>query len=91
MYVRSQKNGSLQKFEKMKEKNPEFSSEYEKKILALREGIEMLQNPQKTHRETMDKMISVLDRLEERLTRTEFVCGSSYSMADCVFTCTLAR
>ena len=90
-YVRSQKNGSLEKFEEMKRKNPELTSEYEKKILAVRKGIEILQDPLKTRSETLDRMISVLDRLEERLTSTEFVCGSSYSLADCLFTCTLAR
>merc|ERR1712066_496511 len=61
------------------------------KIKALRQRMEIFQDPLKTQGEALAKMRPVLDQLEERLTRTEFVCGDLYSLADCLYTCTLAR
>ena len=77
--------------EKSKIAKPELSSELEQKIAAVKERMKIFQDPQKTQGEALAKMLPVLDRLEERLGRGQFVCGETYSLADCLYTCTLAR
>ena len=77
--------------EKSKIAKPELSSELEQKIAAVKERMKIFQDPQKTQSEALAKMLPVLDRLEERLGRGQFVCGETYSLADCLYTCTLAR
>ena len=90
-FVNKKMNGSLDKLEKSKITNPELSSELEKKIVALKKRMLIFQDPQKTQSDALAKMMPVLDRLEERLGRSQFVCGESYSLADSLYTCTLAR
>ena len=90
-FISNKMTGSLAKLEKAKIKQPELSSELDKKIAALKKRMEIFQNPQKTQAAALAKMIPVLDVLEERLDRAEFVCGDSYSLADSLYTCTLAR
>ena len=89
--INKKMSGGLAKLEKSKIAKPELSSEFEKKIAGLKERMKIFQDPQKTQGEALAKMLPVLDRLEERLVRAQFVCGETYSLADCLYTCTLAR
>jgi len=89
--INKKMSGGLAKLEKSKIANPDLSSELDKKIAALKERMKIFQDPQKTQDEALAKMMTVLDRLEERLGRAQFVCGETYSLADCLYTCTLAR
>ena len=84
-------NGIIAKLEKDKVAKPELSSELEKKLEGLKARLEIFQEPLKTQAAALAKMTPVLDRLEERLGRAQFVCGESYSLADSLYTCTLAR
>ena len=90
-FINKKMNGSLAKLEKSKITNPELSSELDQKITALKARMMIFQDPQKTQSAALAKMVPVLDRLEERLGRSQFVCGESYSLADSLYTCTLAR
>ena len=68
-----------------------MSSELDKKLHSVKIRLEALQDPEKVQRDSLGKILPVLDRLEVRLGNTEYVCGLEYSLADTVFTCTLAR
>ena len=89
--INKKMSGGLAKLEKSKIAKPELSSEFDQKIADLKERMKIFQDPQKTQGEALAKMTPVLDRLEERLGRAKFVCGESYSLADSLYTCTLAR
>ena len=90
-FINRKMNSELAKMENDKESNPRLSEELEKKISALKERKRIFEDPRGTQSRALAKMIPVLDVLEERLKRTEFVCGDSYSLADSLYTCTLAR
>ena len=89
--INKKMSGGLAKLEKSKIAKPELSSEFDQKIASLKERMKIFQDPEKTQGEALAKMLPVLDRLEERLGRGQFVCGETYSLADCLYTCTLAR
>ena len=90
-FISKKLNGTIAKLEKDKVAKPELSSELEKKLEGLKARLEIFQDPQKTQGAALAKMTPVLDKLEERLGRAQFVCGETYSLADCLYTCTLAR
>ena len=90
-FISKKLNGTIAKLEKDKVAKPELSSELEKKLEGLKARLEIFQDPQKTQSAALAKMTPVLDKLEERLGRAQFVCGETYSLADCLYTCTLAR
>ena len=90
-FINKKLNGSIAKLEKDKVAKPELSSELEKKLEGLKARLAIFQDPQKTQGAALAKMTPVLDKLEERLGRAQFVCGETYSLADCLYTCTLAR
>ena len=90
-FINKKLNGTIAKLEKDKVAKPELSSELEKKLEGLKARLEIFQDPQKTQGAALAKMTPVLDKLEERLGRAQFVCGETYSLADCLYTCTLAR
>ena len=73
--INKKMSGGLAKLEESKIANPDLSSELDKKIAALKERMKIFQDPQKTQDEALAKMMPVLDRLEERLGRAQFVCG----------------
>ena len=41
--------------------------------------------------ESLGPIQEVLDQLEQRLNGNDFICGPDYSLADCLYTCLLAR
>ena len=90
-FIKKKMTSTLSKLESNKKSNPGLSDELDKKISALKERIKIFEDPRATQSLALAKMIPVLDVLEERLDRAEFVCGDSYSLADSLYTCTLAR
>ena len=52
---------------------------------------EIFSNPEKAKELSFGKVSAVLDHLEEKLNEGDFLCGPSYTLADAVFTCLLAR
>ena len=79
------------KFEKVKKDNPELSDIVDKRIKHLNERLEMFANPKQYRDVALEPLKKVLDSIEENLKDGEFLCGSDYTMADCLFTCLLAR
>ena len=45
----------------------------------------------KAKEESLGPIQEVLDQLEQRLNGNDFICGPDYSLADCLYTCLLAR
>ena len=81
----------IEKLEKIKKDNPEFSVIVDKKIKHLNERLEMFANPKQYRDVALEPLKKVLDSIEENLKDGDFLCGSDYTMADCLFTCLLAR
>ena len=50
-----------------------------------------INTPLKAKEESLGPIQEVLDQLEQRLTGNDFICGPDYSLADCLYTCLLAR
>ena len=89
--IKKKMTSALAKLENDKKSYPGLSDELDKKISALKKRMAIFEDPRGTQSRALAKMLPVLDVLEERLGRTEFVCGDSYSLADSLYTCTLAR
>merc|ERR1712241_1346198 len=89
--IKKKMTSGLTKLENDKKSYPGLSDELDKKISALKKRMTIFEDPQGIQSRALAKMLPVLDVLEERLDRAEFVCGDSYSLADSLYTCTLAR
>ena len=50
-----------------------------------------INTPLKAKEESLGQIQEVLDQLEQRLNGNDFICGPDYSLADCLYTCLLAR
>ena len=50
-----------------------------------------INTPLKAKEESLGPIQEVLDQLEQRLNGNDFICGPDYSLADCLYTCLLAR
>ena len=83
--------GAIQRLEKMKTDQPNLEEVIEGKIRQKEEQQKTFSNPQRAKDEAFGKVITVLDHLEEKLKEGDFLCGGSYTLADAVFTCLLAR
>ena len=83
--------GAIQRMEKMKTDQPNLAEVIEGKIRQKEEQQKTFSNPQRAKDEAFGKVITVLDHLEEKLKEGDFLCGGSYTLADAVFTCLLAR
>ena len=83
--------GAIQRLEKMKTDQPNLAEVIEGKIRQKEEQQRTFSNPQRAKDEAFGKVITVLDHLEEKLKEGDFLCGGSYTLADAVFTCLLAR
>ena len=83
--------GAIQRLEKMKTDQPNLAEVIEGKIRQKEEQQKTFSNPQRAKDEAFGKVITVLDHLEEKLKEGDFLCGGSYTLADAVFTCLLAR
>ena len=83
--------GAIQRLEKMKTDQPNLADVIEGKIRQKEEQQKTFSNPQRAKDEAFGKVITVLDHLEEKLKEGDFLCGGSYTLADAVFTCLLAR
>ena len=88
--TRKAKTG-IEKFEKVKKDNPELSDLVDKRIKHLNERLEMFANPKQYRDDALEPLKKVLDSIEENMKDGGFLCGSNYTMADCMFTCLLAR
>ena len=82
---------AIARLEKMKSDHPDLEAVIEGKIGQKEEQQEMFSNPQKAKELALGKVIAVLDHLEEKLKEGDFLCGPSYTLADALFTCLLAR
>ena len=82
---------AITRLEKMKADHPDLADVIQGKISQKQEQREMFSNPQKAKEVAFGKVIAVLDHLEERLKEGDFLCGPSYTLADALFTCLLAR
>ena len=83
----------IAKFEKLKKENPDLENVIDKRIQHLHKRMKMFQNPLESKNEAMEPLEQVLDSLEKKLNETgsEFLCGANYTMADCLYTCMMAR
>ena len=60
--------------------------------LSQSEKLSEIKPPLKAKEESLGQIQEVLDQLEQRLNnRNYFICGPDYSLADCLYTCLLAR
>ena len=84
-------NIGIGKLEKMKKENPELSDVVDKRIQHLHERLQMFANPKQYRDDALVPLKKVLDSIEKNMKDGDFVCGSNYTMADCMFTCLLAR
>ena len=83
---------AIARLEKMKSDHPDLEAAIQAKIVQKEEQQEMFSNPQKAKELALGKVIAVLDHLEESLEKEgDFLCGPSYTLADALFTCLLAR
>merc|ERR1719239_310198 len=83
---------AIARLEKMKSDHPDLEAVIQAKIGQKKEQQEMFSNPQKAKELALGKVIAVLDHLEESLEKEgDFLCGPSYTLADTLFTCLLAR
>ena len=83
----------IAKFEKLRKENPDLENVIDKRIQHLHKRMKMFQNPLESKNEAMEPLEKVLDSLEKKLNETgsEFLCGANYTMADCLYTCMMAR
>lgn len=69
---------------------PEFRQQYSAKLKDVREWNSTINNKQEIA-EIDAKIKPILDRLEEQLSQTPWLCGDTYSLADTVWTVVLKR
>ena len=82
---------AITRLEKMKADHPDLADVIQGKIEQKEEQRELFSNPQKAKESAYVKVTAVLDHLEEKLKEGDFLCGPSYTLADALFTCLLAR
>ena len=82
---------AIARLEKMKADHPDLAAVIQGKIGQKEQQQEIFSNPEKAKELSFGKVIAVLDHLEEKLNEGDFLCGPSYTLADAVFTCLLAR
>lgn len=70
--------------------HPELEEQYTAKLRDVRQWNSTIQNTQKIAK-INSKIEPMLDRLEKQLSRTDWLCGSSYTLADVVWTAVLNR
>ena len=92
MAVPRKAKGELRALEKMKKEHPEMKEVIERKIEMKKAQISGYEAPQELKDSALVKMEVLLDQLEAALGRCQgsFLCGG-YSLADTLYTCTLAR
>ena len=59
--------------------------------LSQSEKLSEIKPPLKAKEESLGQIQEVLDQLEQRLKGNDFICGPDFSLADCLYTCLLAR
>ena len=92
MVVPRKARRELKALEKMKKEHPEMKEVIENKIEMKKTQISGYEAPQELKDFALVKMVGLLDKLEVELGRSQgsFLCGG-YTLADTLFTCTLAR
>ena len=84
-------NNSISSLRAMKTQHPEMTELLDKKIDLLLYRQKLLQSPQANRDEAFERMQDLLDQLESNLSESTYICGPSYTFADCLFTILLAR
>lgn len=84
-------NNSISSLRAMKTQHPEMTELLDKKIDLLLYRQKLLQSPQANRDEAFERMQDLLDQLESNLSESAYICGPSYTFADCLFTILLAR
>ena len=82
---------AIANFEQLKKESPELSDFADKRIKQWHDRLEIIANPEKFRNDALSPIKKLLDVIEENMKAGEFLCGSDYSILDCVFTCLLAR
>ncbi len=65
--------------------NPDLKKQYQSKLEDIKECNQIIRDQQKISQINI-RVKALLDRLEEQLSESEWLCGSSYSFADTVWT-----
>ena len=84
-------NNSISSLRAMKTQHPEMTELLDKKIDLLLYRQKLLLSPQANRDEAFERMQDLLDQLESNLSESAYICGPSYTFADCLFTILLAR
>lgn len=84
--------GTIPRLKALKENHPEIRETIDRNIQQNNNRVEKFKNYNELYDETKDKVLDVLNELEDTLSSGgPFICGAEYSLADVLFTCLLCR
>lgn len=92
MMPKKQRN-NIAALEKVKREHPDMAEFVDARIPVLQERLKNWADPAAQRDQALGPLNSALDNLEKKLEESggPFLCGGEYTLADCLFTCVLAR